>query len=123
MAQRCSRWLLMTHDRVGREEFLLTHEFLAAMLGLRRASVSAVAATLQHAGLIRIIGARSPWSTARGWKRPPASVIGLSPRSTTACSGPRLLERPLCRRDPEEGWLVPPLEDPETRGLVRQALP
>jgi DNA-binding transcriptional regulator YhcF (GntR family) len=53
MAQRCSRWLLMTHDRVGREEFLLTHEFLAAMLGLRRASVSAVAATLQHAGLIR----------------------------------------------------------------------
>jgi DNA-binding transcriptional regulator YhcF (GntR family) len=53
MAQRCSWWLLMTQDRVGSEEFLLTHEFLAAMLGLRRASVSAVATTLQHAGLIR----------------------------------------------------------------------
>jgi CRP-like cAMP-binding protein len=53
MTQRCSRWLLMTHDRVGSDEFLLTHEFLAAMLGVRRASVSAVAATLQHAGLIR----------------------------------------------------------------------
>jgi CRP-like cAMP-binding protein len=52
MAQRCSRWLLMTHDRVGSGEFLLTHEFLAAMLGVWRASVSAVAATLQQAGLI-----------------------------------------------------------------------
>jgi CRP-like cAMP-binding protein len=51
--QRCCRWLLMTHDRVGGDEFVLTHEFLAAMLGVRRASVSAVAATLQRAGLIR----------------------------------------------------------------------
>jgi CRP-like cAMP-binding protein len=50
---RCCRWLLMTHDRVGSDEFLLTHEFLAAMLGVRRASVSAEAATLQQAGLIR----------------------------------------------------------------------
>ena len=51
--QRCARWLLMTHDRVGGAEFILTHEFLAAMLGVRRASVSAVAAVLQRAGLIR----------------------------------------------------------------------
>ena len=50
---RCCRWLLMTHDRVGSDEFLLTHEFLARMLGVRRASVSALAATLQQAGLIR----------------------------------------------------------------------
>ena len=53
VAQRCSRWLLMTHDLTDREAFLLTHEFLAAMLGVRRASVSAVAARLQQAGLIR----------------------------------------------------------------------
>jgi CRP-like cAMP-binding protein len=52
-APRCCRWLLMTHDRVGGDEFLLTHEFLAAMLGVRRASVSAVAAALQRAGLVR----------------------------------------------------------------------
>jgi CRP-like cAMP-binding protein len=50
---RCCRWLLMTHDRVGSDEFLLTQEFLAQMLGVRRASVSAVAATLRRAGLIR----------------------------------------------------------------------
>lgn len=50
---RCARWLLMTHDRVQGDEYPLTHEFLAQMLGVRRASVSEVAASLQAAGLIR----------------------------------------------------------------------
>jgi CRP-like cAMP-binding protein len=53
IAQRCARWLLLTHDRVGRDEFPLTHEFLALMLGVRRASVTEVAGRLQKAGLIR----------------------------------------------------------------------
>ncbi|MDP9457626.1 MAG: Crp/Fnr family transcriptional regulator [Actinomycetota bacterium] len=51
--QRCSRWLLHTHDRVGRDDFPLTQEFLAQMLGLRRASVNEVARALQGEGLIR----------------------------------------------------------------------
>jgi Mn-dependent DtxR family transcriptional regulator len=46
------RWLLLSHDRVGTDEFQLTHEFLAQMLGVRRPTVSAVAAILQKAGLI-----------------------------------------------------------------------
>jgi CRP-like cAMP-binding protein len=53
LAERCSRWLLMTHERVGRDEFLLTQEFLGDMLGVRRQSVNAVANLLQQAGLIR----------------------------------------------------------------------
>jgi hypothetical protein len=43
----------MSHDRVLGNEFLLTQEFLAQMMGVRRASVSEVAAAFQAAGLIR----------------------------------------------------------------------
>jgi CRP-like cAMP-binding protein len=50
--ERCPRWLLMTHDRVGRDEFELSHEFLAVMLGVRRQTVTVIAGTLQKAGLI-----------------------------------------------------------------------
>ncbi|MGH7728394.1 MAG: Crp/Fnr family transcriptional regulator [Vulcanimicrobiaceae bacterium] len=50
--ERCSRWLLMTQDRVDRSEFSMTHEFLAAMLGSRRSGVTVAAATLQGAGYI-----------------------------------------------------------------------
>ena len=50
--RRCARWLLQTHDRVGTDEFPLTHEFLAQMLGVRRATVSEVAAALQRERLL-----------------------------------------------------------------------
>ena len=50
--ERCCRWLLMTHDRIRRDEFQLSHEFLAMMLGSTRPTVTAVAGTLQKAGLI-----------------------------------------------------------------------
>lgn len=53
ISQRCARWLLMTQDRVGANEFPLTQEFLSQMLGVRRAGVSEVASELQQAGLIR----------------------------------------------------------------------
>jgi CRP-like cAMP-binding protein len=52
VVQRCARWLLQTHDRVGRATFPLTQEFLAMMLGVQRPSVTAVARQLQQAGLI-----------------------------------------------------------------------
>ncbi|HET7486548.1 MAG TPA: Crp/Fnr family transcriptional regulator [Acidimicrobiales bacterium] len=51
--ERCSRWLLLTHDRVGSDEFPLTQEFLSQMLGVRRASVTVAAGMLQSAGFIR----------------------------------------------------------------------
>jgi CRP-like cAMP-binding protein len=54
LTQRCCRWLLMTHERMQTEEFLLTQEFLAMMLGLRRrASITEVMGKLQARGLVR----------------------------------------------------------------------
>jgi CRP-like cAMP-binding protein len=51
--ERCARWLLMTQDRVGADQFPLTQEFLSFMLGVRRASVTVAAGMLQQAGMIR----------------------------------------------------------------------
>ena len=56
--ERCSRWMLLTHDRVGGNEFPLTQEFLAQMLGVRRASVTVAAGILQRAGFIRYVRGR-----------------------------------------------------------------
>ena len=50
---RFARWMLITHDRVQGDEFRLTQEFLAAMLGVHRPSVSTVAGIFQQAGIIR----------------------------------------------------------------------
>jgi len=51
--QRCCRWLLMTYDRMQSAEFLLTQEFLAMMLGVRRAGVTVAANALKRDGLIQ----------------------------------------------------------------------
>ncbi|GLQ83089.1 hypothetical protein GCM10007881_66120 [Mesorhizobium huakuii] len=50
---RLSRWLLRARDLSGSDTLSFTQEFLAQMLGTQRNSVSIVANTLQHAGLIR----------------------------------------------------------------------
>jgi len=51
--QRLARWLLMAQDRMRSNEFPLTQEFVAMMLGASRPTVTVVAGTLQRAGLIR----------------------------------------------------------------------
>ncbi|HEV3486855.1 MAG TPA: helix-turn-helix domain-containing protein, partial [Vicinamibacterales bacterium] len=52
IVQRCARWLLMTHDRVARDSFELTHHILSQMLGVRRASVTEAALALHELGAI-----------------------------------------------------------------------
>jgi CRP-like cAMP-binding protein len=71
MEQRCARWLLMTHDRTEGDAFPLTQQFLAQMLGVRRATVTTIAGALHRArfidysrGLMRIVDRRGLESVA-----------------------------------------------------------
>jgi CRP-like cAMP-binding protein len=50
--QRAARWLLMVNDRIDRNPFELTHEFLGIMLGANRPSVTLAASKLRSAGAI-----------------------------------------------------------------------
>lgn len=50
--ERCAKWLLLTRFHLGLDELAMTHDFLALMLGVRRAGVTTAAAALQTAGAI-----------------------------------------------------------------------
>jgi len=56
--ERCARWLLMTHDRVDGDQFELTHEFLAVMLGVRRAGVTVAMGVLQREEVVTYVRGR-----------------------------------------------------------------
>lgn len=51
--ERLARWLLSVQDSVHKDELMLTHDFMARMLGIRRSSVTVSAGILQQAGMIR----------------------------------------------------------------------
>jgi len=50
--QRLTRWLLTAHDRIGRDDLHITHDFLATVLGVRRPTVTIIAGHFQRSGLI-----------------------------------------------------------------------
>jgi CRP-like cAMP-binding protein len=80
LQQRCCRWMLMTHDRMQSDEFLLTQEFLAMMLGVQRTGVSAAAGALQRAGLIRYKRGNVTILDRRGLIKRSCECYGVSKR-------------------------------------------
>lgn len=70
---RLSRWLLMTRDRVESDDFPLTHEFLAHMLGLRREGVTEAASALKRRKLI-------------AYSRGNIQILDVKGLKTAACS-------------------------------------
>jgi CRP-like cAMP-binding protein len=77
--ERFCRWILMTHDRVESDVFVLTQEFLSQMLGVRRASVSKVASVAQGAGLIQ-------------YKRGNVTILDREGIEETACDCYRIIK-------------------------------
>jgi hypothetical protein len=91
--QRCCRWMLMTHDRMQSDEFLLTQEFLAMMLGVQRTGVTVAAGALQRAGLIRYKHGNVTIIDRRGLIRKSCECYGISKKEFD-----RLLGRPALRK-------------------------
>jgi CRP-like cAMP-binding protein len=76
--QRCARWLLMTQDRVGTDEFPMTHEFLAQMLGVRRATVTVTAGVLQKAGFVEFTRGRVAIVDRQGLEQAACECYGVT---------------------------------------------
>ena len=73
---RMCRWLLYMRDLAGSDDLMLTQEFLAQMLGVRRPSVSLVANTLQKAGLIKYSRGRMRLLNIPGLKKGACECYG-----------------------------------------------
>ncbi len=51
--ERLARWLLMCHDRLGKDDLPLTHEFLSLMLGIRRSGVTEALHALEGVQIVK----------------------------------------------------------------------
>ena len=96
--QRCCRWMLMTHDRMQSDQFLLTQEFLAMMLGVQRTGVSAAAGSLQKAGLIRYKRGNVTIIDRRGLLQRSCECYGVSKREFDRLLGNRAVRKVRSRR-------------------------
>jgi CRP-like cAMP-binding protein len=102
LQQRCCRWLLMTHDRMQSDEFLLTQEFLAMMLGVQRTGVSSAAGALQRAGLIRYKRGNVTIINRRGLMQRSCECYGVSKREFDRLLGDRAKRKFRSGSDPTE---------------------
>jgi len=85
--ERFARWVLLTHDRLPGDEFALTQEFIADMLGVHRPSVSVVAGAFQQAGYIRYSRGRMTILDRRGLESASCECYGVCARRIEALLG------------------------------------
>jgi CRP-like cAMP-binding protein len=96
--QRLARWLLMSHDRAGDDEFPMTHEFMSMMLGVRRAGVTVAAIALQKAGLISYRVGRMRITDRPGLEAVTCECYGVARRAYDSLIGlPAGTSRPYWR--------------------------
>ncbi len=88
--ERLARWLLMSQDRIDSDILPLTQEFLAQMLGTRRASVSVAAEILQRAGLIH-------------YNRGHVSIVNRKGLEEACCECYKVIQQQLSRWEEESG--------------------
>jgi CRP-like cAMP-binding protein len=88
--KRLARWLLMSHDRIGSDRLPLTQEFLAQMLGTRRASVTVAAGVLHNAGLIK-------------YTRGHVSILNREALENACCECYQVIKKQLNRWEKESG--------------------
>jgi CRP-like cAMP-binding protein len=79
--QRLARWLLMAHDRVEGDEFPMTHEFMAMMLGVRRAGITTAARSLSKAGFIEYERGRITVTDRPGLEAASCECYGIARRA------------------------------------------
>jgi CRP-like cAMP-binding protein len=92
--QRLARWLLIAHDRADGDEFPMTHEFMAMMLGVRRPGVSLAAGVLQKAGLIRYARGRMEITDRPGLEAASCECYHTARREFARLLGPGPAKRP-----------------------------
>ncbi|MFZ0178368.1 MAG: Crp/Fnr family transcriptional regulator [Candidatus Dormiibacterota bacterium] len=100
--ERLSRWLLMSHDRVGSDQFMITQEFLGQMLGARRSTVSVSAGILQRAGLIRYV-------------RGNVTIVDRAGLEAVSCECYSVIRNELERVVEPESWRRPPWASSDRR--------
>ncbi|MFD1108226.1 Crp/Fnr family transcriptional regulator [Pseudoroseomonas ludipueritiae] len=96
--QRLARWLLMAHDRSEGDGFPMTHEFLAMMLGVRRAGVTVAAGALQRAQFIRYERGHVEVMDRPGLESAACECYGVARRASDRLFKPERSARAVYRR-------------------------